>query len=154
MMAKKTKKKTEKVVRTYEGVDRVLNGQAVVFREPYEKGDTFAYDNLSVITAAVRDGKPLYAVGQKLEGPAGVFEVVEIEIWTNQHNLCQSEAELEGFAHPAVFAALYEARYGDALYRPAWRIKVNPLPALPLEKVEEKDGESDGQEDGQTAQLR
>ena len=132
------KKKVNKRYETYDGVGRVLKGWATVFREPVQKGDTFEHEG-ALITRILRGGEPLYELGQEMRNSPGepLITVVHLEVDPNPGNMWPDEAAREGFVHLGQFTAAYRARYGEiALWRPAWRIRVERQ-APQLDNVDE-----------------
>ena len=114
--------KAKKQFEVYDGVVRVLTGQAIVFRDPVQKNDKFDHDGEGVITTIYRDGEPLYELGQVVGN--GYALIVHLEVDPNPGNMTLDEAAKEGFMHLRQFReAFVEAHGEDALWRPAWRIR-------------------------------
>jgi len=113
--------KAKKEVSKYEGIDRVANGKATVFRDPVQKEDRFEYDDKGAITKIFRGGELLYVLGQQIGGAA---EIVHLEVDPNPGNMTLDEAAKEGFVHLGQFREVFVWTYGeDALWRPAWRVR-------------------------------
>jgi len=66
-----------------------------------------------------------------------LITVVHLEVDPNPGSMALDEAAREGFVHLGQFTAAYRARYGEiALWRPAWRIRVERQ-APQLDNVDE-----------------
>lgn len=115
----------KKKVEGYEGIKKVLDMNATLFREPVRKEDKFEHEG-ALITKVYRNGKLLYRLGKRKSiKPKGSYaEIVHIEVDPNPGRIDEDDAHKEGYGHPKVFRDAFEAEFGEtALWRPAWRVE-------------------------------
>lgn len=133
----------------YEGIERILNKWAKVFREPIQKVDKFEHDGPN-ITRVYRDGKLLFRLGKKIPmEPKGSFaKIVHIEVDPNPGNMPEGEVAKEGYGHLAEFRRQFSTAFGpDALWRPAWRVECE---IHLVEEPEPEEGLINQQEESET----
>jgi hypothetical protein len=145
------------VIFSNDGLEQVINGGKTVGRMPliredeYEFGDgkilrifrngvlyfeiEEKYDIIAVPSiedvALIVDELALHEIEKRFQ-KVGQIRVLSLEVDQNPGWMIMGEARREGFAHPDQFKKAWVAMYGEAaLWKPAYRIEFEYLPAIP-----------------------
>jgi hypothetical protein len=121
---KETDMKKEKDV-VY-GLDRLRDGIATLMKDPVQNYDLIEWNSQGYLTRILRDGKPLYWLGQKIGWTPEGEELVVLHLLMEHAPgyIRLEELAEEGFDSRDDFREAFRAAYGeDALWKPAWRIR-------------------------------
>ncbi|HPL70339.1 MAG TPA: hypothetical protein PLR56_09160 [Brevefilum sp.] len=109
------------------GIERLMRGDASVMRVPVHKGDRIEWNVHGYMTRILRDGKPIWWLGKKIGWRPDGEELVVLHLIVDQAPvyIWEEEPKLEGYESAEAFERAFAAAYGEeALYKPAWRIRV------------------------------